>query len=215
MTIDIKRVVPIPLRDRLEKRPSDIWHTELTIQMQDMVKVQAPSGSGKTTLIHCLYHLRKDYTGDIFWNGRNARDFTDAALADWRQTTVSIVFQDLRLFPQLTARENIELKRIMQTPFHPAESISEMAERLGISHILDQPAGLCSYGEQQRVAIIRALMQPFSWLLLDEPFSHLDSDNTRKAALLILEECRKRAAGLLITDLEPDQHFPYDHLLQL
>ncbi|HVZ24515.1 MAG TPA: ATP-binding cassette domain-containing protein, partial [Sediminibacterium sp.] len=99
MTIELNQVVPLPLRDRLEKRPSDIWHTDLRIPMQDMVKVQAPSGSGKTTLIHYLYHLRSDYTGTLRWDRRSSHDFTDAALADWRQNTVSIVFQDLRLFP--------------------------------------------------------------------------------------------------------------------
>ncbi len=84
-----------------------------------------------------------------------------------------------------------------------------MAEKLGIASILHQRAGLCSYGEQQRIAIIRALVQPFSWLMMDEPFSHLDIANTKKAAALIAEECRKRNAGFLLTDLDEDNHFTY------
>ncbi|MEL4382976.1 ATP-binding cassette domain-containing protein, partial [Shewanella algae] len=88
------------------------------------------------------------------------------------------------LFPQLTIRENINLKiALCKQPVRA--NIDAMADRLAITHILDKPAHICSYGEQQRAAIIRALVQPFSYLLLDEPFSHLDQENTRKAIDLI------------------------------
>ena len=90
-----------------------------------------------------------------------------------------------------------------------------MAAELGITHILEQKAGLCSYGEQQRIAIIRALIQPFSWLIMDEPFSHLDNANIINAAQLIQRECTKRGAGLVITDLEHDTHFTYTRELNL
>jgi putative ABC transport system ATP-binding protein len=90
-----------------------------------------------------------------------------------------------------------------------------MAEQLGITKILHQRAGICSYGEQQRIAIIRALMQPFEWLLMDEPFSHLDQENTRKAAALITEECNKRNAGFILTDLDDDHYFTYHQNLVL
>lgn len=90
-----------------------------------------------------------------------------------------------------------------------------MAATLGITHVLEQKAGLCSYGEQQRIAIVRALIQPFEWLIMDEPFSHLDIANTKKAAALIETECRKRNAGLIITDLDEDENFNYTRRLTL
>ena len=93
--------------------------------------------------------------------------------------------------------------------------IDVFAERLGVTHILNQRAGLCSYGEQQRLAIIRALIQPFDWLIMDEPFSHLDQENISKAAALIAEECSKRKAGFLLTDLDADNHFEYTKVLNL
>ena len=68
---------------------------------------------------------------------------------------------------------------------------------------------MCSYGEQQRIAIVRALIQPFELLLMDEPFSHLDNENILKAAKLIAEECAKRNAGFVLTDLDEDEHFEY------
>jgi len=209
MTIELTQLIPVPLKDRFLQRTSDVWNTCLTLQQGEFIKIKAPSGTGKTTLVHIIYKLRHDYEGAVLFDHTPVTDLHEDALAAIRQQELSIIFQDLRLFPNLTGRENIELKRILQTPFYNSEVIDNMAETLDVSHILDQAAGLCSYGEQQRLAIIRALMQPFSWLIMDEPFSHLDIANTRKAAELIETECRKRKAGLMITDLDDDSNFMY------
>ena len=144
-----------------------------------------------------------------------ANKLSGNALATIRQGEVSIIFQDLRLFAHLSARENIELNRVLQQPYYEASVIDSMANSLGIAHILHQKAGVCSYGEQQRIAIIRALMQPFHWLLMDEPFSHLDIENTAKAVALIERECKKRGAGFILTDLDNDNHFTYTKELVL
>ncbi len=208
MQIALDHITPKPLLDRLSGRGSDIWNQALTFQQGEIIRIKAPSGSGKTTLIHYLYQLRKDYTGSILWD--NQETFSSNELAKLRATQISIVFQDLRLFPQLTARENILLKRAISKNEAVSETqIIAMAEQLQVTHILDQPAGICSYGEQQRIAIIRALVQPFQWLLLDEPFSHLDEANTARAAKLIQEVCAQQQAGMLLTDLDDDSHFNY------
>ena len=151
----------------------------------------------------------------MLWSNKDLKQFSGDALAQMRQQNLSIVFQDLRLFPNLTAKENIELNRILQEPFYDSSVIDIMAENLGIAHILNQRAGLCSYGEQQRIAIIRALIKPFDWLIMDEPFSHLDHENIAKAVSLIAQECKKRGAGFLLTDLEDDNHFNYTQVLNL
>jgi ABC-type lipoprotein export system ATPase subunit len=215
MILRINNIVPIPLKEKLSVRNSGIWNTTVSFTNNDRIKLKAPSGSGKTTLIHILYDLRRDFDGEVQINDRSlpAMDRSEKALL--RQQTVSIIFQDLRLFPNLTARENIELKRVLQKPLYEKNVIDEMAVRLGVDHILDQRAGICSYGEQQRVAIIRALMQPFELLLMDEPFSHLDNENAYTAAALITEECNKRNAAFLLTDLEDDDHFSYTQKLVL
>jgi ABC-type lipoprotein export system ATPase subunit len=215
MTIELDHIIPVPLKDRFLQRDSDVWNAVVHFKQGDFVKIKAPSGTGKTTLVHLLYHLRHDYQGSISLDSKSITDIGEDELAAIRQHKISIVFQDLRLFPNLTARENIELKRVLQTPYHPATRIDEMAETLGITHVLDQAAGLCSYGEQQRIAIVRALIQPFELLIMDEPFSHLDINNTQKAAALIETECRKRNAGLIVTDLDEDNNFQYDRKLIL
>lgn len=215
MQIKISRLVPVPLKDVLLKRNSDVWNKDLIFDQQQWIKIKAPSGTGKTTLIHLIYKLRQDYEGQISIENKDLRSISGDELATLRQSCTSIIFQDLRLFENLTARENIELNRVLQTPYYPPEKIDEMAARLRIAHILDQRAGLCSYGEQQRIAIIRALMQPFKILLMDEPFSHLDNENTALAASLIAEECTTRGAGFILTDLDEDNNFNYTHYLTL
>jgi len=215
MQLELKQIVPVPLKDKFSKRGSDIWNNHLQFSKGEWIKIIAPSGTGKTTFIHIIYKLRNDYEGNVIWNNKNVRTITGDALAQIRQQNISVVFQDLRLFPNLTARENIELKRVLQKPVYESSIIDAMADSLGVTHILEQRAGLCSYGEQQRVAIIRSLVQPFDWLLMDEPFSHLDHENIRKASMLITDECKKRSAGFLLTDLEEDDHFNCTRKLSL
>ncbi len=215
MIISLQNVVPIPLKDKLLQRKSDIWNTEITFKSIDFTKIKAPSGTGKTTLIHYLYNMRNDYTGTVSYDNVNVQTIDTESLSSLRQSKISIILQDLRLFQHLTALENIELKRTMQKPIYTVEKVNEMADLLGVSHILDQPAKICSYGEQQRIAIIRALMQPFNLLLMDEPFSHLDKENTARAANLIAAECTQRNAGFVITDLDEDDNFVYTQFLNL
>lgn len=215
MRILLDHIIPTPLKERFSQSGSGIWNKMVEFTQGEYIKIKAPSGTGKTTLVHILYQIRHDYEGKIMMDNRPAAEITGEDLALLRQKQVSIIFQDLRLFPQLTARENIDIKRVLQTPFYESYVIDEMAQELGISKIIDQPASLCSYGEQQRIAIIRSLMQPFEWLVMDEPFSHLDIENTKRAAALIAEECRKRNAGFIITDLDEDSHFAYSMQLYL
>ena len=161
-----------------------------------------------------LYGLRNDYNGTISYDNNVVRNFSVEDLSRYRKNHISIVFQDLRLFPERTVEENIEIKRQLN-PFHPAGTIKEMATRLGIESKLNSTCSTCSYGEQQRVAIIRSLMQPFDILLLDEPFSHLDDNNAEKAMQLMLEEARQRNATILFADLERIDYYPYTRLLHL
>lgn len=215
MKISLKYLIPIPLKDRILKTQKDVWNNELHFESSNYTKIVAPSGTGKTTLMNMLYGLRGDYEGNILYDNNNLKTISLNEMANIRQEKLSVVFQDLRLFPQLTARENIEIKRTMQNPFYNEQKIDEMAETLGITHILKQQTARCSYGEQQRIVIIRALMQPFELLLMDEPFSHLDKTNTQKAADLIAKECAARNAGFVVTDLDEDENFKYTKILML
>ncbi|MFM7671581.1 MAG: ATP-binding cassette domain-containing protein [Bacteroidota bacterium] len=211
--LQIERIKPTYFEDSVCEH-SDVWLKTLQVEPGERIQIQAPSGSGKTSLTHFLYGLRKEYTGQILFDGVALRSMDADSLADLRREKLAIVFQDLRLFPEPTLRENFQLKRQL-TDFHPSPTITEWAKRLGIHHRLDTPAKLCSYGEQQRASIIRALLQPFRWILLDEPFSHLDDHNAQKALELILEESERKGAAVVLADLEIVTNYPSTRLLRL
>jgi putative ABC transport system ATP-binding protein len=213
MQILLKEIVPTYFeKDQIEG--SEIWGREVTFNKGEHVHIVAPSGSGKTSLVHFMYGLRKDYAGKISYDGKNIKNISLEKFSLYRQKNFSVIFQDLRLFTTLSVRENIEVKRQLD-PYHPAEKMEEMAARLGIGSKLNKPARTCSYGEQQRIAIIRALMQPFDFLLLDEPFSNLDEDNRHKAFDLIYEECTQRGASMIFADLKQLDFFHKEKVLHL
>lgn len=200
MQIKLQAVVP----DYIEKENingSQVWGKHIVIENGEHLHIVAPSGKGKTSLMHFIYGLRKDYTGIISYDDTDTKKLSTESFSSLRQKKVSIIFQDLRLFPEQNVRQNIEIKRLLN-PYHPPAIVDEMSKRLGIETKLDQLAKTCSYGEQQRIAIIRSLMQPFDFLLLDEPYSHLDDANREKAMNLIYEECEERNAAMIFADLK-------------
>jgi putative ABC transport system ATP-binding protein len=201
MRIQLRKIKPDHI-DKEKRGDSQIWDKDILINKGEHLHIVAPSGSGKTSLIHFIYGLRKDYSGSVFYDDTDIKKLSTESFSVFRQNKISIIFQDLRLFGDQTVRENIEIKRILD-PYHEPGQIGEMAGKLGIANKLDQLMNTCSYGEQQRIAIIRALMQPFDFLLLDEPYSHLDEANRRKAMDLIYEECAKRNAAMIFADLKP------------
>jgi ABC-type lipoprotein export system ATPase subunit len=201
MQINLQGIVP----DYIEIENingSQVWGKNVTITKGEHLHIVAPSGRGKTSLIHFIYGLRKDFTGSISYDDTDIKKLSTESFSSFRQNKISIIFQDLRFFEDLTARENLEIKRMLN-PYHQPGAIDEMSKRLGVEKKLSQQLKTCSYGEQQRIAIIRSLMQPFDFLLLDEPYSHLDEANRKKAMELIYEECEKRNAAMIFADLKP------------
>lgn len=205
MLITLQKVVPTFIEPE-KISASQTWNSNVVFNAGENVQIVAPSGSGKTSLIHFLYGLRKDYEGSILYNDKNIRHFSAEDFAQYRQQFISIVLQDLRLFPEQTVLQNLEVKRQL-LPYYTENKITAMAERLGIANKLNRLCKTCSYGEQQRIAIIRALQQPFQFLLLDEPFSHLDENNRKKAMELMEEEAAARNAAIILADLKPIEYF--------
>lgn len=213
MNIKLDHVIPEPIRATLNQN-SAIWNTQCEFESGEFYLVDAQSGKGKSTFVQTVYGIRKDYSGKVYFDNTPITDLYTFALAKFRQEKISILFQDLRLFLGLTAQENIEIKAsLAKSPWY--DKIDEMAERLQISHILNKQAELLSYGERQRVATLRALCQPFKWILLDEPFSHLDKENTLASFNLIQEVAKDQGAGIIITTLGEDEFITFNHHLEL
>ncbi len=125
-----------------------------------------------------------------------------------------MLFQDLRIFTELTAFENVQLKNNL-TGYKKKKEILRFFEQLGIADKTNAKAGKLSFGQQQRVAFIRALCQPFDFLFLDEPISHLDDDNSRIMGELIIAEAEKQGAGVIATSIGKHIELPYQHILSL
>ncbi len=214
MRLSLQQVIPVPLREKVTAYQSGLWNTSKAFDQGTYLFIQAPSGTGKTTLVHILYGLRKDFEGDIKWGNLSLTSSDTEALAKLRTNNISVIFQDMRLFPELTAWENLDIKRRL-TNTVMEQQVMDWLTRLGMKDKKDSMASTLSYGEQQRIAIIRALLQPFDWLLMDEPFSHLDHANIQKAIALIGEVVQQHNAGIILADLDENTFFPYTQTIVL
>jgi ABC-type lipoprotein export system ATPase subunit len=201
-------VKPFPLMEGAGLKDSGIWDTEVSFEKGKNYLVTAPSGKGKSTFLHILYGLRDDYEGRATYDGRTLREIPAEEWAEIRCRISSMVFQDLRLFLDLSVRENLLLKNQL-TAALTEDRIRDMAKQLGIGELWDKKASTLSYGQRQRVAIVRGLCQPFDYLFLDEPFSHLDEENIRIASELIRERSEECGAGLLHVSLGEPYFFDY------
>ena len=126
-----------------------------------------------------------------------------------RTRVLSFMFQDLGLFPQLTAMENVQLKNRL-TGFKSDAEIEAMLDALLPEGKKHQPVATLPLGQRQRVAAVRALCQPFKFILMDEPFSHIDSENARCVADMVMGEVGRQGAGLIVTALDAIDYFPFD-----
>lgn len=117
-----------------------------------------------------------------------------------RSRHIALLPQEMALFPELTVAQNIALKNDRTQHKEEAEILS-LLDRLGIAEKYDEPVGKLSIGQQQRVAIVRAICQPFDFIFLDEPVSHLDLNNNRMVAEIITEEAESQGAGVVTTSV--------------
>lgn len=193
---------------------SAIWNQDVEIKSGDKVLIHAISGTGKTSLIHYLLGLRQDYTGAIYIDNQELSRIEIEAFTQIRRIDISTVFQDLQLFENLSVKENILLLPEFAKGYD-IEDAKEMLDVLDINDKWDQTVKTLSFGQKQRVAIIRALMKPFRFLICDEPFSHLDHQNSIKCTALIEKRPKEENAGLILLALERECTFENIKTLEL
>lgn len=213
MKIILDHIMPSPLAS-ISHSSESIWGNYIELEEGKRIVLNASSGKGKSTFTTTATGIRKDYEGTITYNGVDIRSLDPTDWSEIRQKKISVVFQDLQLFPKLTVKENLLLKNDLTGVYSEMELI-QMLEKLGIDDKWTQFAGLLSMGQQQRVAIIRALAQPYEWLIMDEPFSHLDVENTRLSLELIHDRTLEQNAGFVLTTLGDYHNYDYDQELKL
>lgn len=193
---------------------SEIWQSNATFERGKLYLVEAESGKGKSTFCSYILGYRNDYSGKVLFDNEDTRQYTSGQWTTLRQRHISHLFQELRLFPELTAMENVLIKNQL-TEHTDMQTINGWFDRLGIPEKKDRLIGQMSFGQQQRVAMMRALVQPFDVLLVDEPISHLDDRNSQIMADIMMEEARKQNACVIVTSIGKHMVLPYDKVYKL
>ena len=200
MILTFSKIIPVPIPEQ-DILNSEIWNRDLTLNSSINYLIHADSGKGKTTFVNIITGNRKDYSGKLLIDNKNIKDFSDKEISKLRKEKISIVPQGLALFDNLSLIDNILIKNKIQN-FKTDTEISEMLELLGLKTFENKTVEKLSFGQKQRLAIIRSLCQSFEIILLDEPFSHLDKNNATIAWNLIKNEAQKQNAGIVITSLQ-------------
>lgn len=211
--IILKNVVPHAF-DGVSDLPSDLWGKEVKLPRGETYLIESDSGGGKSSLCHYLIGYRCDYNGQILFDSEDIRRFSRSRWMDVRQSHISHLFQELRLFPELTAWENVMLKNQI-TATLTSTAIADAFARLGLKDKCHVPCAHLSLGQQQRVAAIRAVAQPFDFMLIDEPVSHLDDYNAHVLGEFLSETCLERNASLVVMSIGKHPKLTYTHTIRL
>lgn len=211
--IILNHTLPVVFQHRTDIT-SDVWNQEVCFERGHLYLIEANSGTGKSSMCSYIIGYRQDYTGNILFDDRDARTLKTSDWVHLRQHSLSHLFQELRLFPELTALENVMIKNQL-TGYKSMDVILRWFDALGIGDKVDAKIGRMSFGQQQRVAMIRALVQPFDFILVDEPVSHLDETNSRIMGEIMMEEANLQGAGVIVTSIGKHIDLPYEKVFRL
>jgi putative ABC transport system ATP-binding protein len=170
---------------------------DLEVEGGELIVLLGPSGSGKSTLLNILGGLDRATSGEVWFRGTNLAGLNDRALTDFRRRSVGFIFQFYNLIPSLTARENVDLVReIADSPLAAEEAL----DLVGLGERMDHFPAQLSGGEQQRVAVARALAKRPALLLCDEPTGALDLETGIRVLEALVEiNSRYGSTTLIVT----------------
>lgn len=190
---------------------------DIEIKQGEIVVIIGPSGSGKSTLLHILGGLDRPTSGLVSVGGNNIFTFSEEERATFRNTKLGFIFQFHHLLPEFTALENVAMPGLVKG--ESLKSVRPRAELLltevGLAERLDHKPSELSGGEQQRVAVARALMNDPLLVLADEPSGNLDEENGLKLHRLLVDLAKKRGLTFLIATHNPDLTRRGDRVMKL
>lgn len=177
-------------------------HVSFSMETGEMLAIVGQSGSGKTTLLNLLGGIDKPTSGKVLLEGQDIHSLSDEESAKLRRRKIGYIYQDFKLLPILTAKENILLPATLDGKKIPSSEVRALADRLGIGNRLNHLPSQLSGGQRQRVAIARALINQPSILLADEPTGNLDKASAREILEVLLKLHQEGNTILLVTHEE-------------
>jgi putative ABC transport system ATP-binding protein len=174
----------------------------LEIEDDDHVAIRGASGSGKTTFLNIIAGIVKPDSGSVFLHDTEVTSLRESRRDRFRAANIGYIFQTFNLIQGLTALENVALGAWFGSGNSVARS-REMLERVGLGNRLHYYPRALSVGQQQRVAVARALVNKPRLVIADEPTGNLDPDFAREAMTLIREQCTTEKAELLLVSHDP------------
>ncbi len=176
---------------------------DLNIGRGEAIGLVGPSGSGKSTLLMVMAGLERADTGTVTVAGENLRELNEDELARFRGRNIGIVFQSFHLIPTMTALENVAVPLELAGSDDAQDRARVELDLVGLSHRLHHYPAQMSGGEQQRVAVARALAPNPSILVADEPTGNLDEDTGKQIVELLFAGYEQRGATLVLVTHDP------------
>jgi len=172
-----------------------------TVNEGDFWAIIGPSGSGKSTMLQLLGALDRPTSGEIIMDGKDITRQSDSKLAKLRSAMLGFVFQNFNLIPTLTASQNVEAALVKRTRENRAQ-VKELLSQVGLESRINHLPSLLSGGEQQRVSLVRALINKPRILLADEPTGNLDSKSGEEIMQLLKKLNENGQTIIMITHSE-------------
>lgn len=185
------------------------------IQKGEKVFLLGPSGSGKSTLLELVAGILKPAGGDLWINGENISQFSLTALDHFRAENIGYIFQSFNLIPFLSVLENIQLPFLFQKNSYDEALLKSLIERLGLGAFVERTVSQLSVGQQQRVAVARALLKRPKMILADEPTSALDYDHREGFLKLLFELCAQEEITVLFVSHDRSMEKLFDRSVNL
>jgi lipoprotein-releasing system ATP-binding protein len=199
MSVPLLEVRDLRKSYQLAGRPAlEVLHgIKFSLNVGECRPICGPSGAGKSTLLHILGGLESAEGGEMIWKGESMKGWNRTQGALWRRGAVGFIFQSYHLIPELTVEENIRLPAML-AGVQLGERWEDLLDEVGMTLRRDHLPGELSGGEQQRVAVARALILEPDLILADEPTGNLDGASASAVLDLLVRMVRERQKSLLL-----------------
>lgn len=189
--------------------------SDLEIKSGEMTFLYGPSGSGKSTLLELLAGVLKLQSGSIISCGADLAKLSSGELDIFRAKNIGYIFQSFNLVPYLSVQENILLPFLFQDEEYSADYLKHLVDSLGLSTFLNRAVSQLSVGQQQRVAVARALIKKPKIILADEPTSALDYAHREKFLKVLFDLCRENKITVLFVSHDLSLAKQFDRAIEL